>query len=165
VTEPIVNADPEAPYGRFKNGKPRKHPPKNTSSAPRRSRAKTKGPSYTEAVHGMFQMVALPLTFVNPADAWTINQHAGNIAVALNDLAQERPEVAAMLDRMLKAGPYGALVAACVPMICQLLTNHKLLPPGILGTVPKEQIEEQLRQEAAQMQQMFAEMVEQNTGE
>jgi hypothetical protein len=108
---------------------------------------KRQGTDYTPGITGLLQLAAVPLTVAgaqgNPAflaDAKVITVYSPGIAEALNDLAQERPEVAAVLDRVLKAGPYGALIAAIVPMTCQILANHKIVPPGVMGTVPMEQV-------------------------
>jgi hypothetical protein len=70
------------------------------------------------------------------ADAAAITIHAPNIAEALDQLANERPEIAAILDRVLQVGPYGVLIAAVAPLALQLLANHEALPPGAMGTVP-----------------------------
>jgi hypothetical protein len=68
------------------------------------------------------------------ADAAVLEMHLAPIAAALGDLANERPEVAAMLDRLMTAGPYTALVSATVPLGIQLAANHGIVKPGTLGT-------------------------------
>jgi hypothetical protein len=74
------------------------------------------------------------------ADAAAITIHAPNIASALNQLAQERPEIAAVLERVLQVGPYGVLIAAVAPLALQILANHGALPEGALGTIPQKQL-------------------------
>jgi hypothetical protein len=74
------------------------------------------------------------------ADAAAITVHAPPIAGALDDLAQEDPAAAAVLDRILQVGPYGALLAAVAPLVLQVLANHSAIPPGTLGTIPPPQL-------------------------
>lgn len=137
--EPDYMSQP-APYGRFKNGKPRKNPPggKAKGSAGR-SRQKAATP-YAEGINGIFQVAATGAIVLGQgkpafvADAMAITEHGPNIANALEMLANERPEVAAVLDRIMQIGPYGVLIAATVPLIAQILANHNLVPAGFIGT-------------------------------
>jgi hypothetical protein len=141
-------------------GKPMKKrgPRKGTAPSPRRAtapRASTRKPAsgtdYRPGILGLFQLAAVPLAFKAPADAAAVTHHAPPIADALNDLARERPEVAAVLEKVLSAGPYGALLAAVVPLGVQLLHNHDLMPESVatgLGATPKRVILESLRVEA-----------------
>lgn len=95
---------------------------------------------YRPGILGIAQLAAVPLSFTYPADATAIAIHMPPIAEALNDLAAARPEVAAALDKVLSMGPYGALLAACVPLAVQLLHNHNLLDEKVattLGAYPK----------------------------
>ena len=122
------------------------HKGKTNSSAPRKK--KSYGTDYTEGVTQLISMPAAILGVVGSqtnniplvADAAVINHYAPKVAEAVNDLAQERPEVAAVLDRVLKAGPYAALMGAIVPMAIQILANHKVIPAGIAGTMTAEQV-------------------------
>jgi hypothetical protein len=152
-------ADPDAPYGRYPSGRRRTEPPKGrrkrAAGAPPR-KAATGAPrrtarDYRPGVLGIAQTVCLPLTFAAPADAWAVQAYAPGLAEALNDLAKERPEVAAMLDRLMEAGPYGALIAATVPLLVQLASNHGLIPAamaGRMGAVPKGEIIAGLQRQA-----------------
>jgi hypothetical protein len=45
-----------------------------------------------------------------------------------------------MLDRLMAAGPYTALVSATVPLGIQLAANHGLIQGGTLGTVPPAEL-------------------------
>ncbi len=119
---------------------PRRTARKSTSrpSAPR-----SKAPDFRPGLNGMFQLIAAPLAFVQPLDAMAVAQHGPNVAEALNDLAQERPEVAMVLQRLLSVGPYGLVIAAVLPLAVQVLHNHDVLPAVAaqrLGAVPKEQL-------------------------
>lgn len=109
---------------------------------------KSYGTDYREGITGLLQLPAGVLGIVGMqtnnlplvADAAVIEMHTPAIASALNDLAQERPEVAAVLDRVLKAGPYGAILAAVVPMTVQLLANHNVIKAGMMGTKTPEEL-------------------------
>lgn len=109
---------------------------------------KSYGTDYTEGVTQLLTMPAAILGIVGSqtnnipmvADAKVVSDYAPHIATAVNDLAQERPEVAAVLDRVLKAGPYAALMGAVVPMAMQILANHNILKPGMGGTMTAEQV-------------------------
>jgi hypothetical protein len=89
------------------------------------------------------------------ADAAVLSMHAPNVAEALNELAKERPEIAAVLDRVLSVGPYGLLVAAVAPLVLQILANHSVIPSGILGTVPKETILNAMTEEAKRQEEAY----------
>jgi hypothetical protein len=141
-------SNPTVPYG-GRGPRPKKckdHKGKTTSSTPRKK--KSYGTDYTEGVTQLISMPAAILGVVGSqtnniplvADAAVINHYAPKVAEAVNDLAQERPEVAAVLERVLKAGPYAALMGAVVPMAIQILANHKILPPGMGGTMTAEQV-------------------------
>jgi hypothetical protein len=121
---------------------------KGKSGATTTRKKKTYGTDYTEGITELLQIPAAVLGVVGMqanniplvADAEVINQYAPHIGSAVNGLAQERPEVAAALDRILKAGPYAALIGAVVPMVTQILANHKILPAGVMGTKTAEQV-------------------------
>lgn len=121
------------------------------SSGPKSRTRKNTGTDYREGILGMLQIPAMGLALAgakNPvfaADSIVIQSYSPGIAEALNNLAHDKPEVAAALDRVLAVGPYGAIIAAVLPMAMQLLTNHGVIPAGIMGTVPVEQIIPQQR--------------------
>lgn len=159
VREPV---DITAPYGRFKNGTPRKAPvgsSKRTAKAPSAAKRPTSITDYRPGLLGLAQLGAMALSFKAPADAAAITYHAPPIAEALNDLAAERPEVAAVLDKILAAGPYGALIAAVLPLGLQLAHNHGLLGDGAIvqaGGMPKAEILRQLREQAGRQEDEHA---------
>ena len=133
-------------------------PRKGTAPSPRRTSTagrstKTSGTDYRPGINGLFQMIAVPLAFTAPADAAAVGHHGPQIAEALNEVAKERPEVAAALEKVLSAGPYGLLIAAVVPLGVQIAHNHGLIPEQIavsVGATPKRVIMEQLKDQAAQ---------------
>lgn len=136
---------------------PRKRAGKRRPASPR-SRAQVPGPDYRPAILGLLQLPAGALGMAalaapngpdgKPgetairlhADAATITVYGPVIAEALHQTAIDRPEVAALLERILTVGPYGAILAAVLPLVLQILCNHSLFPPGFMGTVRPEQI-------------------------
>lgn len=150
VVTPLTGEDTEAPYGRKADGTPRqapgRKPGQRTGTGTTRRRRQPDRVDYKTPILGLFQLPAGVLAIagmqrpVFAADAAAITVHAPNIAQALDDLAHERPEVAAVLDRVLQVGPYGVLIAAVVPLALQVLANHEALPAGALGTIPREQL-------------------------
>jgi hypothetical protein len=134
------------------------HKKSRSSGTPRRlsgTSRKSSSVDYRPGIMGLMQLPAGVLAFAGmnkpelAADAATITVYAPGIADALNELAKERPEVAAVLDRVLSVGPYGLVIAAVMPMVLQILANHGVLPAGLMGTVPKEAMLQHMAQQAA----------------
>jgi hypothetical protein len=139
-TPQYPGATSEAPYGYFADGRPRKRRPRAPGATKRRSTTTKSGSTdYTESLTALIQIPAFSLTMAgrkNPvflADAAALLEHGPNVAGALNSLAQERPEVAAVLDKVLQVGPYGVVFAMVAPLIAQIMTNHQVIPVGIMG--------------------------------
>ncbi len=151
-TQPLeFTTDDDAPYGRKADGTPRQKPgrrPSGSPTSPRRPAGSTRRATgrkttvdYRPGIIGMLQIPAFALGAagqLNPAlalDGAAISLHAPNIAEALNQLANENPAVAAALDRILQAGPYGAIIGACLPLAFQIAANHKAIPDGMARSV------------------------------
>ena len=146
--EAKLGPNPEAPYGYKKDGTPYKRRPngagkgRSTGGGGRRKKA----PDYADGINGVFQIAATALAIAGDkkpvllADSIAITMHGPNIAEGLNQLAQERPEVAAVLERILQVGPYGLVIGATFPLVFQLLTNHGVAPAGLLGTHKPEDL-------------------------
>lgn len=125
--------------------RPRVAPAPGPAPAPAAKKAGQKkaaaGPDYRGGVMGLLQVVSMPLMVAGAkndallADAATISIHGPVIATALADLAAERPEVAAVLDRVMSAGPYGALIAAVVPLAVQIAANHRAVPGPVASAL------------------------------
>jgi len=110
---------------------------------------------YAEGVSGIFQIVAAGVSLVDPVDGYCVAQYTPPIADAVADLAVERPEVAAALDRILAVGPYGALIGAVLPLAVQIAHNHKKVPEPMakaMGATPKADIERHLKLVASQQE-------------
>ncbi|NUT27674.1 MAG: hypothetical protein HOV84_17415 [Streptomyces sp.] len=144
---PVVKGDGSFARKRGPKASPRAatSPRRGPKKATPRAGSRPKAPDFRPGINGMFQLAAAPLAFVQPLDAIAVSQHGENIAEALNALAQERPEVAMVLQRILSVGPYGAVIAAVVPLAVQILHNHDMLPreavERIPGVTPKEVLE------------------------
>jgi hypothetical protein len=155
VVDAFTGKDEEAPYGRHPDGRPKAKPGRKPGQAsgtgkPRtRTTATRAAKDYETPILGIFQVPAGVLAFagmqkpVFAADAAAISIHSPGIAKALHDLGNERPEIAAILDRVLQVGPYGVLIAAVAPLVLQLLANHEAIPPGAMGTVHPTQLIQQ----------------------
>lgn len=153
ISDVFTNADSEAPYGRFKNGKPRKNPPKGVSAPRAKSGYKTKTKTdYRPGFLGIAQMGAFVAGFFSPHDAVAVMDHAPNIAEAVQVTADNDPKFAAAMDRILSAGPYAALISATVPMVMQILHNHGQVPGEIvkgMGGRTKDEVTRDLMSQAA----------------
>lgn len=128
--------------GRAAAGLPPKPAPPNKGTGRRGAAATTrKAPvaargatDYRPGINNLGQMVAFGLSFAAPADAAAIMVHTPPIAEALNNLAAVKPDVAAVLDRLMSAGPYGEIMLAVTPLIVQIMVNHHAIPAGLMGT-------------------------------
>lgn len=106
-------------------------------------------PDYRSAVAGLLQLPAMALSVgsrVAPTlglDAAALALHTPPIADAVHHLALDDPRIAAILERVMQVGPYGALVAAVSPLLLQVLCNHGWVKPNpTMGTLtPKELID------------------------
>jgi hypothetical protein len=105
------------------------------TTPPPRQRPKTaQQHDFTDDINGLLQLISTPLVIAGTnqpaylADAMAVSHHSPQIASALNDLAKQRPEIAAVLHRILAAGPYAALITAIIPLAVQILTNHGGIP-------------------------------------
>jgi hypothetical protein len=144
IVQPFTGEDQDAPYGRRADGspkaKPGRRPGQASGTGTTRRRKQPDKVDYKTPLIGLAQLPAGILAMVGmrkpvyAADAAAITIHAPPIAGALDDLAHEDPAAAAVLDRVLQVGPYGALLATIAPLVLQVLANHEAIPPGTLGT-------------------------------
>lgn len=135
-------ATPLAPPRR--PGRPRK------SDSEAQAQAQGQLAKRVEGVNGVFQLAGLAcMTTGNLADAAAIGQHGPNVSVELAKIAETNEKVGRIIDRLTDMGPYGALVTALMPLVTQILVNHKVMQPGVMGSVPRETLEEGLKAEIA----------------
>ncbi len=151
TAEQMAERTEDYPYGRRADGTPRSRPgPKSSGSAPRmaaaprprkaaRPAAAKKGePDYRAGIMGLLQIPAMGLSMVGrqtkntalQADGYALAMHAPGIAEALNETAKAQPAVGRALESIMKAGPYGAIIAAMVPLVMQLAANHGVMNPA-----------------------------------
>lgn len=151
--------DPDAPYGRKPDGTPYKRSPEHRAglAAALGRRASNKVPSapparasksassrgangrnedqYKRGVLGLLQIPAFALGVaarVKPVlglDATALTIHGPGLATAIAQTAMDDERFAAILDRVLAVGPYGALLGAMVPLAMQIACNHGAIPP------------------------------------
>jgi len=75
------------------------------------------------------------------ADAAAVDQGAPALAELANQAAEQWTFVAAILDKLLKIGPFAASGGGVLIMLAQLAVNHRVMPPGIVpGTVAPERL-------------------------
>lgn len=111
--------------------------PKSTST-PRKASLETR---LTGSLVTLGTVTAATGGMVSPAfaaDGILITQHAANIAAALDKVAQDQPQVKAALERMLTAGVWSGLIAACLPLAVGIAANHGALPPHLAAMLGAE---------------------------
>lgn len=148
--------DPDAPYGRNADGVPYKRPKEwreklaaklaegrrtQSAAAPprkpaKKATAKTAGaaPDYRAGALALLQLPAVALTVASKfkpklaLDAAAVTLHAPNLAEAAAMTAQADERFAAILDKALSIGPYGALLGAALGLGMQIAANHGAVP-------------------------------------
>lgn len=153
-----------------------KAPPKRPTTAAKKATAATpppaqetpKGPSQLnqdryEGLLGLAQLgQGICLMAGLHADAMTIGRLFPPVAKEIANIADDNETIAQPLDFIIKIGPYGALIAAGMPFVMQILANHKVIDPAkaIGQVVAPEVLEAQMKAdimraqaEAMQMQQ------------
>ena len=149
-------ADTDAPYGRNAEGVPYKRPKEwrdklaaklaegrrtQSASAPPRKAAKKPaakaaggGVDYRAGAMALLQLPAVALTVASKfkptlaLDAAAVTLHAPNLAEAAALTAQADERFAAILDKALSIGPYGALLGAALGLGMQIAANHGAVP-------------------------------------
>lgn len=111
---------------------------KTPAPPPARKRAASRPSGKTvereEAINGIFQIGASGLLmFGQTADAGAISIHGPAIAHETAVLADNNTGLAKIVDYITAVGPYAALFAASMPLVLQILVNHKKLPAAPLS--------------------------------
>lgn len=150
----VAAVDPEAPWGRFKNGKPKKKPrgskaparrvpapPRRT--APAKARATTKdGPDYeamslaaVRELTGLGGIVAnLLKNRALVVDVVTVSLFEENIAQVSADYAADEPRWGKLLERFTSVSKWSAPISLGLALVAQGAVNHGMLPPGLMGS-------------------------------
>lgn len=140
-----------------------KAPPAKRGTTSSRSRAaqqvaetRTLNEKRTEGLLGLGQLgQGICLMVGLYADAAAIGQHFPPVAKELANVADTADIVAKPIDFLIEIGPYGALVAAAVPLALQIMANHGMIDATKMvgqGIVPPQVLESQMRAEVARMQ-------------
>ena len=150
TAEQMAERSEEFPYGRRADGTARAKPGRASTGGPRlaaspkprkpavvRPAAKKGEADYRPGLMGLLQIPSMALSVLgrqtgNPAlqaDGYALAMHAPTLVEAINETAKAQPKFAKALDNIMKAGPYGALLAATIPLVMQLAANHKVMPP------------------------------------
>lgn len=172
------------PFEGVKTGPP---PPKEGSRvrsgpAPEK-RASAKQKAREEAANGVGQILAFGCMVAGQlADAGAIGLHWPNVAHECAAIAENDPKMAKGLDYLLEVGPYGNLIVVALPLVGQILANHKIVKAEALtgaGVVHPEALEadvkaqmarqamaaiQQQRQAEEELRQMQAEMAAAQNG-
>lgn len=133
-----------------------------TGKTPPRNKANTATPIHhslnlgeqrEEAANGFFQLAGLGcIMFGQFADAGAISMHGPNISTVAAKMAQTNELIAKGLDSFLTVGPYAELIGVTLPLVMQLLANHKVVPADKLSganVVPPEMLESQVKTQMA----------------
>lgn len=96
----------------------------------------------------------MALSFVSPVDAYTLSDLVDPFAEALAAVAQDTPQLAAVLDKLGGAGGWTTVAAIVGLGVVQVMHNHDRVPEHIarmVGAKPKREVEAILEQRAAAM--------------
>jgi hypothetical protein len=140
---------PDYPYGRRADGTAKGKPgPRQTgipgmaaAPKPRKTAAKKTGPAvpdYRPGLMGLLQIPIMGMSMIGrqtknealQADGMALAMHAPALAEAINETAKSQPQIGRALESLMKAGPYGALIGALVPLAMQLAANHGIMNPA-----------------------------------
>lgn len=89
------------------------------------------------------------------ADAAAVNQHFPPIARELALLADQHESIAKPIDFLIELGPWYGIVMAAMPLVLQIMANHKMLNAAAMagmGVVPPDVLENQAKAQIARMQ-------------
>jgi hypothetical protein len=96
----------------------------------------------------------MALSFYSPVDAYTLSELVDPFADALATVAQDTPQLAAVLDKLGGAGGWTTVAAIVGLGVVQVMHNHDRIPEHyarMMGAKPKREVEAILNQRAAAM--------------
>lgn len=107
-------------------------PPKSARAAqPATSSRQVKRDERAEAVNGLFQLGQFGCIMTGQyADAAAIGLHGEKISGEIVKLANQNERIGKAVDYLNEVGPYAGLITAVMPLVLQLLANHKRIPAG-----------------------------------
>ena len=128
-------------------------PPPVKKTAPRSVKESSVLNERTDALNGIAQIVQLPLIAIHwYADVGALTIHWPNVAREVATLAESQEKIAALIDPLIRIGPYTALIAAGLPLVMQVAVNHGTMPAGAMGTVPATALAAQVETAMAQQE-------------
>lgn len=155
----VAPVDPDAPWGRFKNGKAKKKPRgsapprRRVPAAPRKTTAAAKKVTPEVADYELLSLgavreitglgaVAAKMMKSKPllADVVTLDMFAENIAQVSADYAADEPRWARVLERFTAVSKWSAPVSLGLALFAQGAVNHGMLPAGIMGSRPPDEL-------------------------
>lgn len=109
-----------------------------------------------EGLQGLGQGIqALLIMSRQYADAGAIRKHYPPFATEVANIADQYDSVAKFVDPLIQVGPFTALIAVGMPLILQLLANHKIVDASQMagsGVVPPDVLTSQFKADLARMQ-------------
>jgi hypothetical protein len=138
-----------------------KAPPRKRAASPAKAAVavpeeQTQLQKRTEGLMGLGQLIQGGcMMFGQYADAGAIGTHFPNLGVELAKAADSSEVIAKPIDFLIELGPYAGLIAAGMPLVLQLMANHRMLNAGMLmgqGVVSPEVLDAQMKARMAQMQ-------------
>ena len=124
---------------------------------------KTQAELRQEALDGVLQIGQfIALAFGQFADAGAIGMFGQPMANETVKLAENDSRIASKVDLLIQVGPYAGFITATIPLLAQLLVNHKLLKPeqfANAGVVTPETLESKMKSEL--MKKAMDAMIEQ----
>lgn len=154
--------DPDAPYGRTKDGKPKRGPggrPAKAKADQPRVAAKAAGGTpkdFTQPLTEVVQLAWGVLATTSPADAAAVKTAGPGLVSAWNNLAQENATVARGIEWLTTGSAYGAVVMATAPLVLQVMANHGRLPADRVAALGVRDPAELAAETAADVQAMAA---------
>lgn len=99
---------------------------------------------HVRAVRDAAGMPLMALSFASPVDAYCLSELVDPFATALATVAQDTPQLAAMLDKLGGAGGWTTVAAIVGLGVVQVMHNHDRIPEHIarmVGAKPKREVE------------------------
>lgn len=114
----------EAPYGRFKSGKPRKTPPGGGGGGTTRIPGKSLSSLKEPLADRMVEYLGPPLAILSPLSVAVLDDRAEKTADALISIAVRRPRVRKMIERFIEGSSTFDLGATVVGLGVAIQVDH-----------------------------------------
>lgn len=136
---------------------PPQAPPRiNKAAATRAATSKAKTSEREDGVNGVFQLAGFGCIVAKQyADAGALGKYGPALAHEVALLSEKNEGVAKALDYLTEVGPYAGVITAAMPLVLQLLANHKVLDASKLGgagVVPPDMLAAEVSRDMAKMQ-------------